>query len=179
MSDIPDFLKDDDTGNWSAGKEYSHIKVMRWLYLLDNYQFMACFGSLDFEEELNTSEEYRTLCRVYGLKRLHKALDILISNTKKLMKPAYRETVEQMHEEIKELTGFIEKSHTIIRNEKSKQNITQINEPLFNKILIRLEDTKTNLLEPLNKSNLVFRGTDQTTPEQKKAKFTERMVNEG
>ena len=75
------YLEHSESSNWNVAKSYSDIKIMKWLELVDDYEMIAEYGALSFEEEFLIQPDTKTQCKVTALYRLHRTLLKIIDNT--------------------------------------------------------------------------------------------------
>lgn len=165
-------------GNWNVAADYSKLKIMKQLYLADEYEIIATFGFVDFMDELNFQLNVDVL-KIRGFKRLIKSLLMVISNSRFAIKKGDREKLDKFKEE---LTRFWKVIHVLFEHKKNQKNKTselRIKEEVYNKALERVLEIKTEINEPLNKYDLIFTHKEDFDPARAKAMIKEGLTKRG
>ena len=167
-------VEQSETGNWNVAQKFTEGKIMRWLTLADEYEFLAEFGQIDIEEEIATPPDLLLLLRIKALYRLAKVLDLVCENSifaiqntkdKKQMDDYWKEILKA-----KTLIGAIQNQ---VQN-RDKTRIT-INEEVFSKFLDLLTTIKKEMLEPMNRNDLIFIHKEQFDPKEYKQSLKDRL----
>jgi len=106
-----------DTGNWNVASDYSRLKIMKPLYLSDEYSNIAIFGTSSLLEELEVDVPLDYL-RFSGFKRLVNCLILLIDNTLFAVNDKDKKVLKKFKVELVKITKF--------RNVLSKIKVSQI-----------------------------------------------------
>jgi len=144
-------------GNWNVASEYSRLKIMKQLYLADEYQTIATFGTVEFIDELNNPVDIDTL-KIKGFARLIQTLILVIDNTRFAIRPKLLESSKLMDKR-KELERFYKNLHKLYNNRKDVRKGTStlvLVKLLYEKALERVIDIKADINDPLNKADLIF-----------------------
>lgn len=175
-----------DTGTWNVAKPYIYIKVMKWLALIDEFETIAKFGTSELIEEFTTSEEMRSQFRIKALKRFHFALLKLLKNTKFAVKTQKKgkfgddkQTIANYITDLETLEESLDKTYLKTFNESTKVTNTIINDKIFDYILKLLSSMASDILDPLNRADLIFVNVENLDPDELKAQLTEDLINAG
>lgn len=167
-------------GNWNVASEYSKLKIMKQLYLADEYQTIATFGTVDFLDELNNPVEIDTL-KIKGFARLIKTLILLMDNTKFAIRPSILKNTK-FDDLRKELERYYKCLHLLYKQKKDVRkgmtNIVLIKDN-YEKALERVIEIKTMINDPLNKADLIFTYKEEIDPLEWKRQQMERVISEG
>ena len=154
-----------ETGNWNVASDYSRLKIMKPLYNCDIYENIAKFGYDSLMEELDNYAIPVESLRLMGLDRLIHELLKLIQNSKFAMKiKGTKETILKYEETLLNLLKFTPFISTVKVNQVKRTRTVRINEKLFNKILKKALEVKSNINEPLNKNDLIFTSKEEFDP---------------
>ena len=155
-----------DLGNWNVAKEYSHFKIMKNLYLADEYSNIAIFGSSTILEELENPVSIEVL-KLTGLSRLINVLILIIDNSLFAAKNgSSNQDLTDYRKTLKKILGIFDSAHkTIVRNKIQETKIIPKN---FNKILDEVLTIKAGINEPLNKNHLIFTDKEEFDPKKYK-----------
>lgn len=156
-----------ELGNWNNAKIYNTAKIMSPLIKIDEYIEICQFGTSELTSEFLTNDNMKTQAKLIALKRLIKTTEMLINNSLfAIYDPKDKEKLKQMKKQIKltsalfPLTSKITTSQTQTSNTKT---IT-INEKIFDTILDIMIDINREILTPLNKADLIFKGSEEYDP---------------
>ncbi len=174
MGEIKDILEDQGKGNWNPAKHYSNLKVMKHLYVFDELQSVALFGSEFFlnQNELSSS-------RIEALKKMAYTLKVLIENTHFAVKKGLQADMDKFYEKLGIIESFIPKTYKKINNFVTKTHIIKINEEYFKILFERLIQIKKEVNDPLNKSNLIFTFQEEFDPQAHKKKIFDEATGRG
>lgn len=178
-----DVLLDDyiisEYGNWNVAADYARLKIMKPLYMADEYEMVAEFGFLDMNDELinKLAGVDDGSARITALKRLIKVLILVIDNTLFAIRGDSHKRMKEFKEELKRIKELVPKLYTIRRNEKTKTTSMAIKEDLFKKVLDRVGEIKAEMNEHLNKYDLIFTHREEIDPSKIKESIIERYVN--
>jgi hypothetical protein len=149
------------TDNWNVADGYTKLKILRQLILLDRFDTISQFGTEDLGEDQMMSDNDIKRRRVEALQRFHSTLKQLIGNVIFALKKEDQPTVKALQERIKTVSEFISKCYGSKQDGVTYDEIFNIEEDLFDKILDILQDIKDKLNTPLNNANLIFRASEE------------------
>lgn len=168
-----------ETGNWNVASDYSRLKIMKPLYLADEYETVAIFGTSSLIEEMQININIDVL-KISSFKRLVSTLTLLINNTYFAIKQKDgQKKLEDFKKELKKIELIIPTLYkTKIDSRKKTKEIILI-EDRYNKILSRVSEIKSLINEPLNKSHLIFTDKEEFDPKAFKKKIFEDAISRG
>jgi len=168
-----------DTGNWNVASDYSRLKIMKNLYLADEYANIAIFGYSDFLSELNNPYDIDTL-KIKGLQRLINCLILLIDNTIFAIKISNDKT--QIEEFRKDLSLALKLSPTLgkqIKNQVKRIETFKLDNEKYNRVLNVVLKIKSEINYPLNRSHLIFTDKEEFDPKKYKDNIKEGATTRG
>ncbi|MFA6190652.1 MAG: hypothetical protein WC711_04070 [Candidatus Staskawiczbacteria bacterium] len=169
-----------ETGNWNVAQSYSNLKVMKLLYLADEYEKIALFGSSDIVEDILNSVQgiNKDELRLTGYRRLLIELIMLINNTIFAVKEAGKSKLEEYKKELNKFSNEIDLIYQFQYNAIKKSRRLIIDEKKFKFCLDRVIEIKSLINSPLNDADLIFTARTQLSAKEMKEKlfksFTER-----
>lgn len=149
------------TDNWNVADGYTKLKILRQLILLDRFDTVSQFGTEDLGEDQIFSDNDIKKRRVEALQRFHSTLKQLIGNVIFALKKEDQPSVKILQDRIKMVSEFLPQSFESKEDLVTHDEIFDIEEKLFNKILDILQDIKDKLNTPLNNANLIFRASEE------------------
>ncbi len=168
-----------ETGNWNVASDYSKLKIMKQLYLSDEYETIATFGASDFIDELQLQSNPDFL-RIRAFRRLVKCLMMLINNSKfAIKKKTDTEKLDKYTKELVKIYNIIPKLFKISRNQIKKTSELKINKETYDLILERVIEIKSSINDPLNASDLLFLDKEEFDPRKHKKDLMERLSKTG
>lgn len=145
-----------ELGNWNVAAEYSKLKIMKPLYLADEYQTIAQFGTVEFIDELSNPVEVDTL-KIKGLARLLQTLIMIIDNCNFAIKhKTDKETLKNYRIELVKYNDNLSKLYSEKRDVRTGTKKLKVNKELYTPSLNRIIELKSLINIPLNKSDLIF-----------------------
>lgn len=168
-----------ETGNWNVASDYSKLKIMKQLYLADEYETIATFGTSSFmdELELNFNPDF---LRIRAFRRLVKSLIMLINNSKfAIKKKTDVKILDDFNVELKRIYKVIPSLFKISRNQIKKTSALTIKRESFDPILNRVIEIKSEINNPLNASDLLFLDKEEFDPRDHKKKIIESITSRG
>lgn len=169
---------DNDTENWNVAKSYALTKVMRWLALLDEYETVARFGTIELAQEFEISEDIRTRARLKALSRLAHGIERLIRNTIFAMKdPKDLELLTSYKDIVIQINSALPMAQSRAVDQRNNMNSITINEDMFNKLLSALVHISEQINRPLNRAGLIFRVFEDFDPDKMKEELMEDFIN--
>lgn len=168
-----------ETGNWNVAKPYTELKIMKHLFLADEYELICTFGTSDLIEEFVVDEDTKNLAKIKALSRLHKTLSLVISNTKFAVKGNGKNKLTELQECLKEIYPLLPEVQMKKRNQADGTVRIRIREKLFDNILSLLLRIKEDMLLPLNEADLIFTSVDEFDPDKYKQEVMEDLINMG
>jgi hypothetical protein len=175
---------DDDvseTGNWNVAQIYSNLKVMKLLYLADELENIAVFGSADIVEDILNAVQgvNKDELRLTGYKRLIRTLLMLINNTIFAVKKNGKEKLEDYKQDLiifeKNISNLYEWRYNHVRRTRR----IYINEPKFKLALDRVIELKGLINSPLNDADLIFTSKPNIDAKEMKKKIFENFTEKG
>lgn len=171
-----------ESGNWNLADYYSKLKIGRHLVEIDNLIELAAFGTNDLVQEFIIDEPTKQIARIHALERLHKKLSLVVNNTLFAIKK------KEDKIKLKYYSSVIEKISPLLAHTKKKKIIHSysgrsesivINEKIFSRVLLILERVHRDVLDILNKSDLIFASMEDFDPEKLKNEFHRQFIEEG
>lgn len=153
-----------ETGNWNVASDYSRLKIMKPLYLCDEYETIATFGHLDFYDEITQNIEV-DLIKIRGFKRLIKALILVINNSKFAIQSKAKEDLLDYLKELKRYYKIMPTLYSYKVNQLQKTKNLKIIPEKYDPALERVLDIKSLINEPLNKADLIFTHREEFNPQ--------------
>lgn len=168
-----------ETGNWNVAADYSKLKIMKPLYLIDEYANIAIFGSSTLVEELQNQFPVDQL-RMTGFKRLIHTLITLIDNSQfAIKKKTDKDDLGEHRKNLKRIEKIMYSLFKEVVNHRTKQSYLKIDPEKFEKILEFVLSIKSKINEPLNRNHLIFTDKEEFDPKKYKEKVFEDAVNRG
>lgn len=175
--DGEDYLISED-GNWNVASDYSKLKIMKPLYLCDEYSNISMYGHSTLIEEMENGNMEISELRLRGLKRLITTLIQVIDNSYFAIKGKDDiKELEKHRETLKKALTIFPIFFKVLKGRHG--NIIKIDEEKFMKILDEIQEIKYKINVPLNKNNLIFTSKEEFDPSKAKSNLKERMVTQG
>jgi len=149
------------TDAWNVADGYTKLKILRQLIMFDRWDTIAQFGTEEIDEDQGYSPNQINKRRIEGMQRLHSTIRQLLGNVAFAMKKADKPAVANMLNRVDTCAEFISKAYEIKSDQISHDDLFEINEDLFKKILDILQDVKDGLNTPLNNAGLIFRTSEE------------------
>lgn len=165
-------------GNWNVASDYSRLKIMKQLYLADEYEVIATFGFSDLIDELNVETSIDVL-KIRGFKRLIKCLIMLINNSKFAITGNFKKTLLDFKKELDRYWSITPTLYKYKRDEKNKTQELKLNQEDYNKALERISDIKSEINEPLNRFDLIFTHKEDFDPKKAKEMIKAALTSTG
>ncbi len=166
-----------DYGNWNVASDYSRLKIMKQLYLADEYETIATFGFSDFFDELSIAVDTDIL-KIRGFKRLIKSLMMVIDNSIFAIKKNEKETLKKLRAELTRYWNILPTLFKYKVNQKSRSRKLELNEE-YQKALERVIEIKAEINEPLNRYDLIFTHKEDFDPQKAKELIKKRLTEIG
>lgn len=149
------------TDAWNVADGYTKLKILRQLILLDSYDTVAQFGTENLDENVYLTPIQINKRRFEAIERFLSTLIQLLGNVHFALKKEDFKKIDDYIERLKPLPEFI----PLLCDKQSEDRINEekfdINEELFKKILVILQEVKDQINIPLNKAGLIFRPTEE------------------
>lgn len=170
-----------ESGNWNVAKIYAHLKIMKPLAEIDDYKKIIEFGTSEMVDEFVVDEQKKTEAKVMALKRFHKNLQMLVSNSKFAVKKKDKPMMEEYATALKKLKEVLPLiSRRVTLQSRGGQTFQErINPDTFTKVLNILESISDSVLEPLNRADLIFVSIDEFDPHEWKQRAMDELINQG
>ena len=149
------------TDNWNVADGYAKLKILRQLILLDRYDTIAQFGTEDIADDMPFDDNTIKRRRIEALQRLHSTLKQLLGNVAFCLNKKDQEDVALLNDRIKTVGEFISKTFDSKEDAVTHEDLFEIEEPLFKKLIDILEDVKDKVNTYLNNANLIFRASEE------------------
>lgn len=146
---------------WNVADGYTKIKILRHLIQLDRYDTISQFGTEEIDEGYNLNRNEINQRRCEALERFVSTLKQLIGNVAFALKTEDSATIKGFEERMKNIESVLNKVYSSKEDEVTKENIFEIEEKLFCKIIVILQDIKEKINIPLNKAGLIFRPSEE------------------
>ena len=172
-------LMSPETGNWNVASDYSKLKIMKHLYLSDEYEIIATFGTSTLVEELQLTFNPDFL-RIRAFRRLVKTLIMLIDNSIFAIKHAKGITdLKDWRKDLDRIYKIIPILFKIKKDDIKKISEVIIDKGKYDPILQQVIKIKSSINEPLNKSDLLFLDREEFDPRQFKKDIMKRLAEKG
>ena len=179
MPKEPDFVDMSETGNWNVAADFSKLKIMKWLYLADEYETIATFGTSDMLDEMMTDKGMISRNKLMAIKRLTKTLQMIISNTIFAVKKKDKGELDKKQEFLKKIEKILPSLTKKNYNQRDRKNYITIKEDEFNEVLNILVEIKTSINGPLNRADLIFTSREEFDPKKLKDKIKKDLFEIG
>lgn len=168
-----------ETGNWNIAGDYASLKIMKLLYLADEYEIISTFGATNFYEELNMTAG-KDFLRVKAIDRLISILMMLINNTKfAIIHSTDIQTLETLYSDLEKIRPMTKYVYQRRSDAVKKESHIQIDEEKFRKLLNAVIKIKQEINMPLNKSHLIFISREIYDPREQKKKIIDEAIKRG
>jgi len=161
-----------ETGNWNVASDFSRLKIMKQLYLSDNYANLSIFGSVDLPDE-NSPPLDIDRNKIDGFRRLVQCLIMIIDNTLFALKKMKTE-MEEYKKELMRINNIINVLYEIKTNHVQKTRRLVLKKESYEEVLKRVLEIKSLINEPLNKADLIFTSHEDFDP-----KAAKDMIKDG
>lgn len=167
-----------ETGNFNVARHYSESIIMDSIYNIHTYEKICKFGIEELYEDLVfNNNSLRNKARVNALNRYLETLISLIDETKFAVRFKYKEKMDEIYTKLYQRRKDFHLTHELVK--KQYTTVYQIDERVYNAFLQFLCKVKGELLEYLNKSDLIFHGTEFKDPRQVKLAIKDRLMTQG
>lgn len=146
---------------WNVADGYTKLKILRQLIMLDRYDTVAQFGTEDLGDGNGFDSNMINQRRVEALQRFHSTIKQLLGNVLFAIRSGDKVTVQLLVNRIDNIAEFIPKSFKIKEDAVSHDDIFEVNEDLFKKLLEILQEVKDKINTPLNNAGLIFRPSEE------------------
>lgn len=171
-----------ETGNWNVAADFSKFKIMKYLYLSDQYSAIATFGYDSILDELEGIVSMIPIdqLRLTGLRRLIDCLITLIGNSRFAIKSkTLQGELDKEKENLEKLITLFPMLYETTTKVRAKTRTIKINEKTFSKFMKEVERIKIWLNEPLNKYHLIFVNKEEVDITEAKEAFMKQAINRG
>lgn len=167
-----------ETGNWNVADSYAKLKIMKPLYLADDYANIAIFGTANLLDELQNPNLPVDYLKIKGFERLVQTLILLIDNTVFAVK-VKKADLEKNREELEKIFTIIPGLTKNITKDRGSSKEMKIIGEKYNPLLARVLKIKRDINEPLNQAHLIFVDKEEFDPKAYKEMIKKRMIEEG
>lgn len=148
--------------SWNVAQGYTNLKILKPLVEMDKYVKIALRGSEEIEFALMMTAEQKVQARIEGIKALIECLRETFENCDFAMeKEKTKDRINELSARVEIVAQFIDGVAYNEFDARTGVNITKIDESHFQNCLNELRLIKKEIPQPLNKNNLIFRGTDE------------------
>jgi hypothetical protein len=178
--DTDDFIIS-ETGNWNVAAEYSKLKIMKPLYLADEYADIAVFGTASLIEDLQLQEVNMDQLRILGFKRLVRCLITLIENTFFAIKKSDKDKELMLDFKLRliKIEKIIPALFKFRTNSIKRTKELYLVKKDYDKVLEEVLKIKAEINAPLNRNHLIFTDKEEFDPKKFKEALKDRMINKG
>lgn len=162
------FQKGDSTEqaseSWNVAQGYTNLKILKPLVEMDKLVKIALYGSEYIEDfaQLQQSPELLVQLRTQAINRLIDILREIDENSDFAMeKQGTKEKLKELNARVLEVEKYMDAITFEESDARTGAKITKINEEHFRTCLNELREIKKEIPHPLNKNNLIFRGSDE------------------
>lgn len=166
-----------DHGNWNVAADYARLKIMKPLYFADEYETIATFGFLDFEQEMPLTNV--DLVKLRGFKRLIKSVMMVINNSIFAVKKNDKIQLNDYMTELKRFYKIIKTLYNYRVNEQTKTKELVLIPEKYDMALERVIEIKSLINEPLNKYDLIFTHKEDFDAAKAKKMIKDRLTTVG
>ena len=168
-----------DTGNWNVAADFSKLKIMKNLYLADEYSNIAIFGTGSIIEEIENPFNIDEL-KLRGFKRLIGCLILLIDNSLfAIRNKEDKKDLKNYRKELKRIIKIFPALSRIRKDERRNFRELKLKDEEYSKVLDIVLDIKANINTPLNKAHLIFTDKEEFDPLKFKKKWKEAASTRG
>lgn len=169
-----------ETGNWNVAADFSKLKIMKPLYLADEYEDIARYGQSSLIDQLININISQDRLKVIGLERLIDILIKLIKNSKFAIKYKTDQDILKKMEVALIRMKKLQKNlyHTVTSSVRRTREL-KIHEDKFLIVLEAVLEIKSEINKPLNRSHLIFTDKEEFDPRKRKQELKERMIHHG
>ena len=167
-----------DYGNWNVASDYARLKIMKQLYLADEYEIIATFGFSELIDELTVDVPLDVL-KIRGFKRLIKSLIMVIDNSKFAVKGTHKTILVEFRKELRRYWKILPTLFKYKINQKNKTQELILIEKEYNPAVERVIEIKSEINEPLNRYDLIFTHKEDFDPAKAKEVIKESLIHRG
>lgn len=165
-------------GSWNVAQHYAELKIMKPLYLCDEYETIATFGHVDFVDEMLSNFSPDVL-KIRGFKRLIKTLILLINNCKFAVKGKQNQQLIGYKQDLEKYYKTIDALFEYVKDEQKGTSELVIIPEKYDKVLERVIEIKSLINEPLNKYDLIFTYVEPFDPKKAKELIKKGLIERG
>ena len=176
MSYRPRGEENPEGANWNSAAMYSELVVMRYIRQANMYDEIATFGTSNIIEDFTIDDNSKNFARIQAVKRLWKALEMLINASRMALIEADKKKVDILMTKLVSIKPYIAKIEEIKRDERNGTTRIDINPQIFESVHTILIQIKVDLLEPINSNNLIYGKFTEYDPDKVKEEFMREMI---
>lgn len=179
--DSSDSYMNTELGNWNVAARFAEDKIMKPLIKCDIYEDIARFGYSFFLEELEGMNQIPIgILKVRGFSRLLNELIRICRNTKFAMKKSgTKDKLIDLEKKLMDIKKRLPSCYEVVHDKINKIDVVEIKEEIFNLLLEKTSEIKSDLNNPLNNNHLIFTDKEEFDPVAFKNRIKERMINKG
>ena len=176
MEKRDDGYNQSESGNWNVAAQYSSSKIMRNLYLADEYSNIAIFGYSSLVDELQNPIP-KDVLMIKGFERLVNCLILIIDNSLFAVKKD-KEVLVEFKKKLKKVEALMPLLSEKVINHRKRTSKIEVTDK-YKKVLDIVLEIKAGINEPLNKNHLIFTDKEEFDPKKFKNDIKERMRERG
>lgn len=168
-----------DTGNWNIARPFAEKKFHEPLSDCDDLEIIAYFGCSSILEELTDSPPHIDHQKAVAIERLIERLIQITYNAKFAMKKkGTAEKLQEIKKELLQIRKYLPILFIKVQNmNKQTKRIKDIK--VYERVLRRISELKSNLNVPLNDNHLIFIDREEFDPRGFKDKLKSRIRDKG
>jgi hypothetical protein len=169
-----------DTGNWNVASKFSELKIMRPLFLCDEYAEIAEFGTSSLIAELENPYPDDML-KIKGFQRLINKLILLIDNAIFAIKSSKSdvESLKTYKDQFKTIKKIIPSFTKTSFNQRLHTSNIKLNHEEYEKALEIVLQIKSEINTPLNRNHLIFVDKEEVDVKELKQKIIDDVTSRG
>lgn len=169
-------FENSELGNWNVAGGYVKI-IFSHFADLNKFEKICMFGVEEFIDEFEIPKELIDVAKIKSLTRYAKTLENLIRDTKFAVRKNDKFVLDNLKMDILKIQNLIPAvSKNIIVDKKV---IIKIDSEKYNYLFNLLLNIKENLLEPLNRADLIFVAKEEQEPVEIKKQLMGRLFSQG
>lgn len=169
-----------ETGNWNVASQYADSIIMDSLRKCRDYERIARMGYLSIVDEMiNINPKSKDELKFDGLRYLISELIVLIESSKEFLKKENTKKIaERIEEQLKKINNYLPNVYKINKGIGKGYNFRLIPH-VYETVLNRVSELRSELNYPLNKNHLIFTDKDEFQVDDFKGRLKSRVKNKG
>ena len=161
MSDLREI--ESRTDSWNIAQGFTNLKILKPLVEMDKIIKIAIYGCENIEDSANTLQypEMRTSLRIEAINRFIDTLRETIENSRFACRKGTKDTLDFLEERVYLVKDVLPAISVEQVDMRTNSKVIVINEQHFIACLEELRSIKKEIIEPLNRSGLIFPTNDE------------------